>query len=204
MNTGKKVFPIKHQEAKIRLLEGQVELLKKLDRIERMLVNKRESPDISEMFQLIHETILKYDFKNMVTYFCEMLGISCSGYYNYMASTETRQELEEKDIQAKDMILKAYQNHGYEKGSHSVKMTLEQKSNVIFNRNRIQRIMRKYGIVCPIRRADPYQLMMKATKEHTMVPNLLNRQFKQFIPGKVLLHYISSIWLIKNSLFIYG
>jgi transposase InsO family protein len=29
--------------------------------------------------------------------------------------------------------------------------------------------------------------MMKATKEHRVVPNLLNRQFKQEIPGKVLL-----------------
>lgn len=29
--------------------------------------------------------------------------------------------------------------------------------------------------------------MMKANKEHTVLPNLLNREFKQDIPGKVLL-----------------
>ena len=29
--------------------------------------------------------------------------------------------------------------------------------------------------------------MMKATKEHTIVPNLVNREFKQGIPGKILL-----------------
>ena len=47
--------------------------------------------------------------------------------------------------------------------------------------------MKKYDIVCPIRKANPYRRMMKATQEHRVVPNLLNRQFKQDIPGKVLL-----------------
>jgi hypothetical protein len=56
--------------------------------------------------------------------------------------------------------------------------------------------MRKFNIICPIRKANPYRSMMKATREHTVVPNLLNRQFKQDIPGKVLLYryYIYVIW----------
>lgn len=47
--------------------------------------------------------------------------------------------------------------------------------------------MRKYEIVCPPRRSNPYIQMAKATKEHRVVPNKLNREFKQGIPGKVLL-----------------
>ena len=47
--------------------------------------------------------------------------------------------------------------------------------------------MRKYSIICPIRKANPYRRMMKATKEHTVVPNILNREFKQGLVGKVLL-----------------
>ena len=47
--------------------------------------------------------------------------------------------------------------------------------------------MRKYEIKCPIRKANPYRRMMKATREHTVVPNLLKREFKQNIAGKVLL-----------------
>ncbi len=35
---------------------------------------------------------------------------------------------------------------------------------------------------------------MKATKEHTVLPNLLNREFKQGIPGKVLLTDISYLF----------
>ena len=47
--------------------------------------------------------------------------------------------------------------------------------------------MRKFNIVCPIRKPNPYKCIAKATKEHTVVPNLLNRNFKQDIPGKILL-----------------
>ena len=47
--------------------------------------------------------------------------------------------------------------------------------------------MRKYGIVCPHRRSNPYRKIAKATKEHQVVPNKLNREFKQGVPGKVLL-----------------
>ena len=47
--------------------------------------------------------------------------------------------------------------------------------------------MRKYGIVCSHRRQNPYKQIAKATKEHSVVPNKLNREFKQEIPGKVLL-----------------
>lgn len=54
--------------------------------------------------------------------------------------------------------------------------------------------MKKYSIVCPFRRANPYKRMMKATQEHRVVPNLLNREFKQNIPGKVLLTDITYLF----------
>lgn len=47
--------------------------------------------------------------------------------------------------------------------------------------------MKKYEIVCPYRKANPYRRMMKASKEHTIVSNFINREFKQDIPYKVLL-----------------
>ena len=39
--------------------------------------------------------------------------------------------------------------------------------------------MRKYGIIRPIRKTNPYKKMMKATKEHTVLPNLLNKKFNK-------------------------
>ena len=66
-------------------------------------------------------------------------------------------------------------------------MILENKFHIIMNRKKIQRIMRKYNITCPIRKANPYKRIAKATKEHRVAPNRLNREFKQNIPGKVML-----------------
>ena len=86
-----------------------------------------------------------------------------------------------------DIILKAFDHRGYKKGSRSIKMTLESEFGITYSRKRIQRIMRKFNIVCPIRKANPYKRMAKATKEHKVVPNLLNREFKQEVVGKVLL-----------------
>jgi transposase InsO family protein len=47
--------------------------------------------------------------------------------------------------------------------------------------------MNKYEIICPHRKANPYRKIAKATKEHRVVKNILNREFKQATPGKVLL-----------------
>ena len=38
--------------------------------------------------------------------------------------------------------------------------------------------MKKYGIVCPYRKANPYRRMMKASKEHTIVSNFIKRMEK--------------------------
>lgn len=38
-----------------------------------------------------------------------------------------------------------------------------------------------------IRKANHYKRMIKATKEHTVMRNLVNRYFKQSIPGKIIL-----------------
>lgn len=184
---------IAKQEAKIKLLEGQVELLKKADKIERRLLNSVKNLNTSNIFQLIYETIKKYKLSNMISYFCEILGVSRSGYYRYISNEDVRNKRESKDLEIRNIILKAFNKRGYKKGSRSIKMLLEQEENIIFNRKRIQRIMRKFNIICPIRKANPYRRMMKANREHTVVPNLLNRQFKQGIPGKVLLTDITYI-----------
>lgn len=66
-------------------------------------------------------------------------------------------------------------------------MILENEYNIIFSYKKTQKIMKKYGIVCPPRKPNPYKRIAKATKEHQVVSNKLNREFKQGIPGKVLL-----------------
>lgn len=47
--------------------------------------------------------------------------------------------------------------------------------------------------------ANPYRRMMKATKEHSVMPNLLKRIFKQGVPGKVLLTDITYLFYEKGK-----
>ncbi len=72
-------------------------------------------------------------------------------------------------------------------------MHLERKDTVIMNHKKIRRLMRKYNLVAKVRQANPYRKMAKATHEHRTCPNLLERQFKQDEPGKVLLTDITYI-----------
>ena len=78
-------------------------------------------------------------------------------------------------------------------------MTLATHFGINYNLKRICRIMKKFGIVCPIRKANPYKRMAKATKAHSALPNLLNRKFKQGIPGKVLLTDITYLFYGKGK-----
>ncbi len=70
---------------------------------------------------------------------------------------------------------------------------------VVYNLKRIRRIMKKYEVVCPVRKANPYKRMLKATKEHRIVPNQLNQEFKQSTPGNTLLTDISYLIYSKNQ-----
>jgi putative transposase len=95
--------------------------------------------------------------------------------------------------------MKAYQFKKRKKGARQIKMTLAGQFKIVFNLKRIRRIMKKYGIVCPIRKANPYRRMMKATQEHRVLPNLLKRNFKQGTPGKVLLTDITYLFYGKGK-----
>lgn len=176
---------ITKKDAEIKYLKAELELIKKLELEERQVI-KNKLPAY-KVFDLIKHIISKFNLEKMVKHLCKVAGVSTSGYYRNKSNVHIKSIRDKKDLNAKEIILKAYCFRGYKKGSRSIKMTLKNEFNTIFSRKKIQRIMRKYNIICPIRKANPYRRMAKATKEHRVVPNKLNREFKQDIPGKVLL-----------------
>lgn len=137
----------------------------------------------------------------MVGYLCEVAGVSRSGYYKYFSeqSQHRRKQQEMKDEEVKEIILNAFHFKRRKKGARQIKMTLAGQFNVVYNLKRIRRIMKKYNIICPIRKPNPYRRMMKATQEHSVVPNLLKREFKQNVPGKVLLTDITYLFFGKGK-----
>jgi len=55
------------------------------------------------------------------------------------------------------------------------------------NIKKIRRLMQKYGPMCPVRKTNPYRRMAKAMETSYVAPNLLNREFREHGPRKVLL-----------------
>ncbi|TCI50110.1 IS3 family transposase [Exiguobacterium sp. SH1S21] len=185
-------------EAENKLLKAEVELLKEI----RLAEGKRKAGlSASQKYELIQSVIIKHGMKGMVSHLCHVVGVSRQGYHAYFSERriQIRQEREAKDIVLRDLVLKAFHFKKRKKGARQIKMVLSGHFGVSMNLKCIRRIMHKYNIVCPIRKADPYKRLIKATAEHRVVPNHLKREFKQGTPYKVLLTDITYIFYGKGK-----
>ena len=117
---------------------------------------------------------------------CELAGVSRSGYYRWIAAVDKRIAREAADYADFLLIQKAYNFRGYTKGSRGVCMRLR-RMGIKMNRKKVQRLMRKFHLFCPVRRANPHRRMAKALQTNTIAPNYVNRQFRTHGPRKVLL-----------------
>ena len=186
---------LKRKDAEIAYLKAEIDLLKKLELSEREVKNKLSSSAIYKLIEDINKT-----FKRSIKYLCEISNVARSAYYAYLSKKEEHNTREKYDIEARNIILKAFNYKGFKKGSRGIKMVLQNKFNIVFSRKKIQRIMRKFDIICPFRKANPYKRMAKATKEHSVVENKLNRNFKQEIPAKVLLTDITYLPYLNSHM----
>ncbi|WP_371321714.1 IS3 family transposase [Robertmurraya korlensis] len=188
-------------EAENNLLKAENELLKKIRFAKRAKKEGEVKLSADQKYTLIHSVIEKYNLKGMVSHLCKTAGVSRQGYYNYFSAkqVERRNDQEKKDEALRNLVLKAYNFKNRKKGARQIKMVLAGQFGVVFNLKRIRRIMKKYGIESPFRRTNPYKRIMKATQEHKVVPNLLNREFKQGIPYKVLLTDITYLYFGKGK-----
>ena len=148
----------------------------------------------SAKYEVIHEIVSQEGNLQNVRELCEIAGVSRSGYYNWLHSADKRAEKEAADQADFELILQAYQFRGYDKGIRGIHMRLlHMEPPVLMNTKKIQRLMHKYGLKCPIRKANPYRRMAKALKTDAVADNLLKREFKEHGPRKVLLTDITYI-----------
>jgi transposase InsO family protein len=142
----------------------------------------------SAKFELIREMSSREGNRINISWLCEIAGVSRSGYYDWLKAAGTRLKREEKDRSDFDKILEAYRFRGYDKGGRGIHMRLlHQSPAVVMNTKKIYRLMNKYGLKCPIRRANPYKKMRRAIDEGDVAKNLLNREFKDHGVRAVLL-----------------
>lgn len=155
-----------------------------------------------QRFGIIQELMQREDNLLNVKDLCQIAGVSRSGYYNWLRSAAGRDERERQDRADYDRILEAYSYRGYAKGARSIYMRLlHQDPPVKMNIKKIRRLMKKYGLVCPVRKANPYRRMARAMQTGRQARNVLNRAFKEFGPRAVLLTDIT--YLPYNGTFAY-
>ena len=66
-------------------------------------------------------------------------------------------------------------------------------AGIRMNVKKIRRLMRKYDLFCPIRKANPYRRMQKAIRTNNTAENLVNREFEEHGPRSILLTDITYI-----------
>lgn len=145
-------------------------------------------------FEVIKEVISQHGNELSVSLLCEIAGVSRSGYYSWLKAEETRQAREERDRADFALVLEACRFRGCQKGARSIYMhLLHSDPPVQMNVKKIRRLMDKYGLFCPIRKANPYRRMAKALKTSSVAGNLLNREFEAHGARKVLLTDITYV-----------
>lgn len=128
-----------------------------------------------------------------ISWLCDQAGVSRSGYYNWLSKAPVRHERDERDNEDFDLILKAYPFRGYAKGRRGIYMRLLHMG-IRMNLKKIRRLMDKYNLICPIRKANPYRRMAKALKTDSVSTNLVNREFDQHVAGMILLTDITYLF----------
>ena len=150
--------------------------------------------EASTIFSLIHQTLSGGENELSVSMMCQTAGVSRSGYYAWLNAASARQVREAQDRADFELVLEAYNRRRYSKGARGIYMCLIHNTPpVVMNLKKIRRLMKKYGLQCPIRRANPYRKMKNAMKTNHYAPNLLDREFESYGPRLVLLTDITYI-----------
>lgn len=166
---------IASQAAEIKALKDQVKSLKSLSALSRAAKAESARTPKADRFSLI-ATLREEDPGFNVSAACEALEVSRRGYYNWLHAADARERRDRKDLAAKEQVEKAFLSHGFKKGSRQVKDNLLREQGIVMNRKKIQRIMRKYGIVFNHRRKNPYH-PIGTDGLPKAAPNLLDRNF---------------------------
>lgn len=148
----------------------------------------------SAKYEIIREMTQRDNNLLNISQLCESAGVSRSGYYNYLNTEAVRVRREAQDRADFEIILEAYNYRGYSKGARGIYMRLLHKDPPVhMNIKKIRRLMKKYGLFCPIRQANPYRRTAKALQTDHVAPNLVNREFEEHGPRSILLTDITYI-----------
>ena len=167
---------------RLKYLEQEVEFLKNILSQKYTQARAAAMNEPSTVFSLIHQTLSGSENELSVSMMCRTAGVSRSGYYAWLKVASARQIREEQNRADFELVLEVYNRRGYSKGARGIYMCLIHNTPpVIMNLKKIRRLMKKYGLRCPIRRANPYRKMKNAMKTNNYAPNLLDETILKIV-----------------------
>lgn len=136
-------------------------------------------------------------------YILKTIGISRSSFYSCLKNAEyglyweKKDSEDEKDVQ---VIREVLEHDEYPKGTRMIYMSMKKITGKQFGINKIRRLKQKYGIICPVRRANNNRRAARELLERNVRPNLLRRQFRMHRPLEVFLSDVTYLPYGDNKL----
>ena len=158
----------------------------------------KASPEVK--YNLIKHALDASSCLLSISHMCEIAKVSRTGYYAWLAAAPNRVLRDERDKADFDKILEAYR-YRYPKGARGIYMHFLHH-NTRMNLKKIRRLMHKYGLKCPIRKANPARRMAKKIRTSIVAPNVLKRRFDEYGVRKVLLTDITYLFYNNNKCYL--
>ena len=99
-----------------------------------------------------------------------------------------------RDHEDLSLIKKYFDESKSKDGIRQLSMVIERKEGLIFNKKKIARLKKEYGLITEIRRKNKFRQFAKKKQEHETYPNLLERNFKGLRADQV---YVTDITTLK-------
>lgn len=126
----------------------------------------------------------------------KIIGLSKSQYYYILSHEEygqyenNKKFQDDKDI---ELIKQVLGEEVYSMGHRMVYMKMKDITGQQFSKNKVLRLMKKYGLCSKIRKSKQSRIEIKKQLEERKKPNLLKREFRLHRPFEVVLTDVSYI-----------
>lgn len=132
-----------------------------------------------------------------VTALCRALGVSRSGFYDYLDEPET--ERDRRDATLSEKARAVFSEHKGRYGSPRVCQELRARGDVV-SEKKVAEVMRENGLVA--RPKKRFRATTDSKHEDPIAPNLLARDFTTSGPNEAWVTDVTAIWTITGWLFL--
>jgi len=129
----------------------------------------------------------------------DKVGISKTSYYSILSNPNygKKHMQDDEDIKVIRKVLES--DSKYPMGSRTVYMKMKEVTHQQFGRNKIMRLMKKYDLLCPVRKANSSRQAAQEMLKKNVKPNILKRRFRFYRPLKVFLTDVSYLKYGNNK-----